>query len=198
MEYIVYIIIGIVVLYFIGSFGKSTSTKRTVAIKDYVQPKTKYSLQESREIIEVFSKDFGFNEIETISEEFQGLLYECKKMYSKEIKDIEKEILSTKEHWDKAINKIEDEFSKQDFDSEEEEEIAREDANEEINLIQNDCKDEVKVFEKQIKWFEKESDKLFDDCSPFLKKYLSYLKSNESTPPLYELNLPKELPDSYY
>ena len=25
----------------------------------------------------------------------------------------EKEILSTKEHWDKAINKIEDEFSKQ-------------------------------------------------------------------------------------
>ena len=106
-------------------------------------------------------------------------------MYSKEIKDIEKEILSTKEHWDKAINKIEDEFSKQDFDSEEEEKIAREDVNEEINLIQNDCKDEVKVFEKQIKWFKKESDKLFDDCSPFLKKYLSYLKSNESRPPLY-------------
>ena len=45
------------------SSGKSTSTKRTVTIKDYVQPKTKYSLQESREIIEVFSKDFGFNEI---------------------------------------------------------------------------------------------------------------------------------------
>ena len=115
MEYVVFIIIVLVIFYFIGNSGSSTSTKKTIAIKNYVQPKTKYSLQEAREIIEIFAKDLGFSEKETISESFQGILYECRNEYKKEIKDIEKEISSTKVHWDKTIRKIEDELLKQDL-----------------------------------------------------------------------------------
>tara|TARA_B100001564_G_C20566528_1_gene636289 strand:- start:55 stop:651 length:597 start_codon:yes stop_codon:yes gene_type:complete len=198
MEYAVLIVIGLVVFYLIGNSGKSTQTKQSTSLKDYVQPKTKYSLIEAREIVESFANEYGFNEIDIISERFQGLLYECRNEYKKEIKNIEKQIASTEAYWDKTISKIEEEILKKNFDSEEEKQDAREEANEEIKEIQNDCKDEVKVFEKQIKWYVKESEKLLDDCSTLLKKYISYLKSNESIPSLDELDLPKELPDSYY
>tara|TARA_B110000879_G_scaffold201736_1_gene277186 strand:+ start:466 stop:918 length:453 start_codon:yes stop_codon:yes gene_type:complete len=59
--------------------------------------------------------------------------------------------------------------------------------------------DEIKEDIKSYKWFTREITKLENDMKAIMKKYMSYTKSEKGHYPkqLWELDLPKELPDSY-
>lgn len=178
MEWIVYFIIAVVILSIIGSFTSGPSNQN-VSMKDYIEPKTKHSPFRAKDIIEHYALDLGFRKEQTAGAYFLEIIKEVIEHYENEIKSIDKEIKSTSEHYKKQMNEDIDE--------------------EEMKFIKEELASEIKTLEKQKSWYQKEIDKLSEDCTPVMRKVMSFMKREEHiATSMLDVDLPKELPDSYH
>lgn len=132
----------------------------------------------AKDIIDTYAQDLGFRKELAAGDCFIGIINEVTKHYEHDIKLIDKEILETSEHYEKQMNEEEDE--------------------EEIKYIKKDLASEIKKYEKQKRWYQKEINKLNEDCSPLMRKAMSFMKREEHIAnSMLDFDLPKELPDSY-
>ena len=68
-----------------------------------------------------------------------------------------------------------------------------------MKFIKEELASEIKTLEKQKSWYQKEIDKLSEDCTPVMRKVMSFMKREEHiATSMLDVDLPKELPDSYH
>jgi hypothetical protein len=179
MEWVVGIVIIFGVLYFIGSIGGSSSTKKSkvITVKGFIEEGKVYTEQEAIETIANFLEALGHDNYEESSKQFPHLIRRLKKNYSEEIKTYKKGIEGHEEH-----------FDKQTFDDEEDRKEFRKDT----DL-------EVKQCEKCVRWFEKQITSLDENPTLVMKKVMQEHKTGGAVRMMeMEHELTKELPDSYY
>lgn len=177
MEWIVYLIIAVVILSIIGNYTSGPS-RQNVAAKDYIEPKTKHTPLMAKDIIDTYAQDLGFRKELAAGECFIGIINEVTKHYEHDIKIIDEEITGTSVHYVKQMS------------NEEDEDI--------IEFIKKELASKIKKYEKQKMWYQKEINKLNEDCSPLMRKAMSFMKREEHIAnSMLDFDLPKELPDSY-
>lgn len=183
MDILLYILIALFFLYFIGSLGGTSKTSKNSsakAIKNWIDNEKKYNdMQECVDIIGNYLYQNNSKNYEEAAESFPSFIDSLVNHYKDERKDYIKSLASTKEWYDKEMAK--------DIDDEDRKEIE----------------DEKKMQDKQdnkiINWYDKEIDKIKSDMKPVMKKYMAYsLKEGLYPNSLWEIDLPKELPDSYF
>ena len=182
MEWVIYIIMGFGILYFIGSFGgKSSSQKKSSSksLGSFIDNSKEYSdIQECVNVIGNYLYQNNFKDYEDASESFPDFIEKLIKEY-KHGKKIHTQSLTSTEKWY-------------------EEEIAKCEDDEEKNLIREERKLQDKQDNKIIAWHDREIEKVRKDMKPIMKKYMSETIKHTHPRAPHELDLPKELPDSYY
>ena len=179
MELIIYIVIGLAIIGFFGDFFSSNSNSRKkVVISDYIDTSSKYTYQDAWDVVDKFAEDIGFKADELPSATFQNIVQDCLKEYKREMNSIQKEIDETSEHYEKQLKNEEDE--------------------EEIKSIQKELKSEIKHLTRQLDWYKKERQKFSTgDYKTLTRKVLIFMNKEKHMPEMWDLALPKELPDSY-
>ena len=177
MDLIILFVVGTVIISIIGALISGPS-KQNVAAKDYIEPKTKHTPLMAKDIIDTYAQDLGFRKELAAGDCFIGIINEVTKHYEHDIKIIDEEITGTSVHYVKQMS------------NEEDEDI--------IEFIKKDLASEIKKYEKQKRWYQKEINKLNEDCSPLMRKAMCFMKREEHIPnSMLDFDLPKELPDSY-
>ena len=179
-----YILISLFILYFIGGLGGTSKTSKnssSKAIKNWIDNEKKYNdMQECVDIIGNYLYQNNSKNYEEAAESFPSFIDSLVNHYKDERKDYIKSLASTKDWYKKEMAK--------DIDDEDRKEIE----------------DEKKMQDKQnnkiINWYDKEIDKIKSDMKPVMKKYMAYALTEEGLYPnsMWEIDLPKELPDSYF
>lgn len=183
MDILVFILIGLFILYFIGGFFgtlKTSKNNSSKTIKNWIDNEKKYyDMQECVNVIGNYLYQNNYKNYEEAAESFPKFVDSLIQHYKKEKKTYIKSLVKTKE-W---------------FESE----MAKDIENDERKELEDEKKMQDKQDNKIIIWYEKEIEKIRSDMKPVMKKYMVYsLKKGLYPTNLWEIDLPKELPDSYF
>ena len=181
MEYIFYLFIALVVLYFIGSLGGKGSNKKSssLSIGNFIDNSKQYAdMQECVNTIGNFLYQNGNKNYEKAAESFPDFIEKLIKAYKKEKKDWSKELASTEKWLEDELLGLDDEEDKRD--------------------TKEDTKPDINGQKKIVGWYDREIEKVKKDMKPIMKKYMTHCLKEGEVSELWDLDLPKELPDSYH
>jgi hypothetical protein len=183
MEIFFYIFIALVIFYILGSFGgnkKKSPSSSSRALKNWLDNEKKYNdMQECVDIIGNYLYQNNSKNYEEAAESFPSFIDSLINHYKKEKKEYTKSLVSTQKWFDTEIAKDVDEDDMKELKEEKELQDKRDN--------------------KIIGWYEREIEKINTDLKPIMKKYMSFsLKEDLSPNQLWDIDLPKELPDSYF
>tara|TARA_B100000767_G_C19691717_1_gene504318 strand:- start:45 stop:596 length:552 start_codon:yes stop_codon:yes gene_type:complete len=181
MEYIFYLFIALAALYFIGSLGDKSPKKKSssISISNFIDNSKQYAdMQECVDIIGNYLYQNGIKNYQEAAERFPNFIEKLVKAYEKEKKDWNKELASTEQWLEDKLIGLEDEQDKKD--------------------TIEDTKPEIRGLKKIVGWYDREVQKVKKDMKHVMKKYMTNYAKTDDVSQLWDLGLPKELPDSYH